>query len=162
MILTRNLKNPRKVLPRNATFFLVFLSRSWIVLVFLFSCQEFRKFSWVVSMILQKLAYLVKNNCKDFGQKSQESKKFPGKTSNIFLGSLVKILDVLGFLVFLAANCDIFLGFFYDLDKRSNLFLGFLVKIFDSLGFLVFLPRISKISLNFLHDLAKTCLPCQD
>ena len=67
------------ILTINPTFFLVFLSISWIVLVFLFSCQEFRKFSWIVSMILQKLAYLVKNNCKDLVTKSQNSMSFLGK-----------------------------------------------------------------------------------
>ena len=90
------------ILTINTTFFLVFFSISWIVLVFLFSCQDFRKFSWIVSMILQKPAYLVNNSCKNLCQKSQKSKNFFGRKSNLFLRSLLKILDVLGFLVFLA------------------------------------------------------------
>ena len=162
MILARNLKNPRKVLPRNATFFLVFLSRSWIVLVFLFSCQEIRKISWIVSMILQKLLYLVKNICKDLCQKLKNQKTFLARSPTFFFGSIVKFLDVLGFFCFLGRNSEIFLEFFYDLDKKSNNFLGFLVKILDSHGFLVFLPRNPKNFLDFLHDLAKTCLPRQE
>ena len=67
------------ILTRNPTFFLVFLSRSWIVLVFLFSCRDIRKTSWIFSLILQKLAYLVKNNCKDLGQKSHKTENFLGK-----------------------------------------------------------------------------------
>ena len=99
------------ILTINPTFFLVFLSISWIELVFSFSCQDFRKFSWIVSMILQKPAYLVNNSCKDLCQKSQKSKNFLGRKSKHFLRSLVKILDVLGFLVFLAGITIFFLDF---------------------------------------------------
>ena len=67
------------ILTKNPTIFLVFLSRSWIVFVFLFSCQEIRKNSWIFSLILEKVAYLVKNNCKDLGQKSHKSENFLGE-----------------------------------------------------------------------------------
>ena len=99
------------ILTRNPTYFLLFLSRSWIVLVFLFSCQEFRKFLWTFSTISQKLAYLVKSICKDLGQKSQKSENFLGKKSNNFLGSVVKILDVIGFFCFLGRNSEFFMNF---------------------------------------------------
>ena len=146
MILARNLKNPRKVLPRNATFFLVFLSRSWIVLIFLFSCQEIRKFSWIVSMILQKLLFLVKIICKDLCQKSQKSKNFLGKKSNNFLGSFVKIMDVLGFLVFLAGIPKFFLNFPTILTRYPTFFLVFLSRSSIVLVSLFSCQEIRKVS----------------
>ena len=94
------------------------LPRTWIVLVFLTrSPKNFLDFfprSWKV---LQNLVNLAENNCQDLGKKTQKSKNFLGKKSMLFLGSLAKILDILGFLT-----------------KKSKNVLGFLSTILKNLA----------------------------
>ena len=77
--------------------------------------KNFLGFLSTILKNLQNLANLAKNNCQDLGKKCQKSKNFLGKKSKIFLGSLAKILDSLGFP---AKKCKNFLGFLSTILKN--------------------------------------------